>query len=477
MYDSLILIIGFLSTALYIFGILSAFHSIMHNRSSQGAIAWSFALVTVPYIALPLYWTLSRNKFHGYVQAFRSRNKEIREITKNLKLSLPEFVVDLKERQSGYKVFERLSDTPFTGYNSAELLIDGDAVFSAIFDGIDKAKAYILVQFYIINDDKLGGKLKSKLIKAVKRGVRVYLLYDEIGCYSLPNSYIDELKAAGVEICPFKTTKGKSNRFQINFRNHRKIVVIDGHTAFVGGLNAGDEYMGLHPDLTPWRDTHVKVKGPAVQCVQISFVEDWYWATDSVLELNWSSESVKKDGIKVLVLSTGPADDFETCDLFFVSAINAAKRRIWIASPYFVLDSQMVCALQLAALRGVDVRVIVPKNRDRLFTWLASFSFFKEVLPAGVKIFFYQKGFMHQKVMLIDDDIASVGTANFDNRSFRLNFELSMVFADRAFAKDVEKMLERDLLNCSELKAEDMETLSFWFRLKVRVTRLFSEVL
>jgi cardiolipin synthase len=476
MHNEILWIYGVISTTVHILGIFSAYHSIMHTKTAQSAVAWSIALVTVPYVTLPLYWVFSRNKFHGYVQAFRSRNRKIKHLVNDLRNYMPEYVVGFEEDLVDHQVLERLAELPMTCCNSARLLIDGGNTFDAIFKGIDEAKDYILVQFYIIHDDKLGIRFREKLIEAAGRGVRVYLLYDEIGSYYLPNAYIEKCMRAGIDIRAFKTAKGKSNRFQVNFRNHRKIVVIDGHSAFVGGLNVGDEYMGLDKRLSPWRDTHMMIKGPSVQCVQVTFIEDWYWATDSVPKLNWEPKA-SDEGVKVLVFSTGPADDFETCDLFFVNSINGAKKRVWIASPYFVPDPQTVTALQLAALRGVDVRILVPKNWDKKYIWMAAFSFFKETLPAGVKIFFYEEGFMHQKVMLIDDDIASVGTANFDNRSFRWNFEISLIIADSGFCAETEKMLKGDLKRSKEIKMEDFDELSLWFNLQVRVTRLISQVL
>ncbi|MFC1854941.1 cardiolipin synthase [Thermodesulfobacteriota bacterium] len=477
MYPALPFSLTLILLLLHILGILSAFHSVMHTRTSQSAIAWSIALVTIPYLTLPFYWIFSRNKFHGYVQAFRTREKKISHIAKNLKEALHEFTVRLEDKEVEQKVLERLTELPFTGQNKVDLLVDGEATFSEIFKGIDKAKDYILAQFYIINDDELGNKFKNKLMDAKKRGVSVYLLYDEIGSYSLSWSYISELTEAGVHVHPFKTSKGKSNRFQVNFRNHRKIVVIDGKKAFVGGLNVGDEYMGLDERLSPWRDTHLLIKGPAVQCVQVTFVEDYYWATDYIPNLNWTPVAAKGGKLKALVLSTGPADDFESCNLFFVNEINSAKKRIIIASPYFVPDPQTVSALKLAAMRGVDVQILFPKVWDQKFIWLAAFFFFEDIMRAGVRVFFYEPGFMHQKVMLIDDEISSIGTANFDNRSFRWNFEVSIVVADKDFSKKVSAMIKKDMNASSELMPIELENASFLFRFKVRVARLFSQIL
>ena len=177
---------------------------------------------------------------------------------------------------------------PFTSHNDAKLLINGREAFPAMFAGMEAAKAYIIVQFYIIRDDTLGRQLKEILARKAREGVRVYVLFDEIGSYHLPRAYRRELAEAGVVILPFQTSRGMRNRFQINFRNHRKIVIADGHVAYVGGFNVGDEYMGRHPKFGPWRDTAVEVRGPVVQAIQFTFLEDWYWATGDVPDLDWS---------------------------------------------------------------------------------------------------------------------------------------------------------------------------------------------
>jgi cardiolipin synthase len=341
---------------------------------------------------------------------------------------------------------------------------------------METAKAYIIVQFYIIRDDTIGRQLKELLERTAREGVRVYLLYDEIGSYQLPRSYRRELAEAGVVSLPFRTSKGLRNRFQINFRNHRKIVIVDGDIAYVGGLNVGDEYLGRHPKLGPWRDTHVEVRGPVVQAIQFTFLEDWYWATGDVPELEWTPHPAPKDNETALVLASDPSDILETCGLFFMHAINAARERIWIASPYFVPDTALIYALQLAALRGVDVRVMLPERPDHLLVFLSGFSYIAEAEPAGVKFYRYKIGFMHHKVILVDDDLAAIGTANFDNRSIRLNFELMLVFADKAFAATVREMLEHDFAQCRLATAEEVASKPFLFHVAVRLSRLMAPI-
>ena len=273
----------------------------------------------------------------------------------------------------------------------------------------------------------------------------------------------------------FRTTQGRANPLQINFRNHRKVVVVDGHSAYIGGHNVGEEYVGRHPRLTPWRDTHLHIQGPAAMATQLAFVEDWYWATRQVPELDWVPNTVCTPGQRVLILPTGPADVLDTCVLFFVQAINTAQQRIWITSPYFVPDEMVVAALQLAALRGVDVRIMLPEHPDHRLVYLAGLAFVQETVSAGVQLFRYQSGFLHQKVLLVDNDLAAVGTANLDNRSFRLNFEFTALIADHAFAAQVADMLSSDFAHCRRVAADELEVRPLAVRVAARAARLLVE--
>jgi len=318
--------------------------------------------------------------------------------------------------------------------------------------------------------------MQALLIKQANAGVRIYFVYDEVGSHQLSKSYIRTLQAAGVEFHPFTTTKGWRNRLQLNFRNHRKIVVVDGKVAFVGGLNIGDEYMGRDPHFGDWRDTHVKIVGPAVQCVQLAFLEDWFWSTETLPELNWSMKFSNQGQIDTLILPTGPADIRETCGLFFVQAIHSARNRIWICSPYFVPDSQVITALHLAVLRGVDVRIILPDKADHLLVYLCSFVALEQLHPSAIKVYRYQDGFMHQKVMLIDNELSAVGTANLDNRSIRLNFEITAIFADVEFAMKMEEMLLKDFDRCVRVETDELNERPFWFRLGVRLAQLTAPI-
>jgi cardiolipin synthase len=275
----------------------------------------------------------------------------------------------------------------------------------------------------------------------------------------------------------FDGSRHPGNRFSLNFRNHRKIVVVDGECAWVGGLNIGREYVGMDPDLGHWRDTHVCVRGPAALAVQAVVIEDWLWATGESLESLICEPRSWEANQSVLVAPTSPASNIETCTLLFMELIRQSQHRLWIASPYFVPDEQFVSQLQLAAIRGVDVRIMLPSRPDHRLVQLASYAFLKPLGDVGVKFFRYTKGFLHQKVMLVDDSIGSIGSVNFDNRSFRLNFEISILVNDLHFAREIGRMLEADFRHCKPLSHELLAQRGAMFNLAVRGAKLLAPVL
>ncbi len=456
--------------------IYAAVHAVFNARSSQGATAWAIALVATPLIALPLYLVLGRNRFHGYVSARRMVDAEHADVIRRVNTFCDAFRSDLAGPRGTLHSLEQMARLPFTRGNRINLLIDGEAAFAAIFEAIDSAKKYLLIQFFIIRHDELGEKLKQKLIEKVREGVAVYLLFDEIGSHNLSARYIRECREGGINMRPFHTTKGLANRFQINFRNHRKIVVADGQIAFLGGLNVGIEYLGKDERVGHWRDTHASVQGPAADALQLIFFEDWHWATGEILhELDWTSQA---DGdADALVLPSSPADKLETCNLMFIAAINASLSRFWIASPYFVPNDEIIAALQLAALRGVDVRVLLPANPDHWMVYLASFSYIGRTGMKGIRFYRYTNGFMHQKVFLVDDMATGVGTANIDTRSFRLNFEITLLAVNRELADKTAAMFERDFEESVLVAHDELDGRSFLFRLGAKSARLLSPIL
>jgi cardiolipin synthase len=373
---------------------------------------------------------------------------------------------------------ETIASLPLLAGNSARLLVNGEAAFEAIFEAISGAEDYVLMQFYIFREDGIGKKMRDALVARARDGVAVYLLLDNFGSMSLSKSFIDSMAREGMKVSYVMDLSGSANRFQLNFRNHRKIVVVDGKRGFLGGLNVGDEYLGNDPRLTPWRDTHMEWRGPIVKYLQVPFAEDWRWATGELLDqLDWEIRPDDVVGeVEALCLATGPADPFETCAMGFLTLIDGARERIWIATPYFVPDDKIVTALQLAAMRGVEVRVILPGLHDSYLVYLSSFSYLKELEEAGVRFYRYEKGFLHQKVMLIDDSLSAIGSANLDNRSFRLNFEVIGIVSDTAFNSEVSRMLEADFANSRPTGANALAGRSFPFRLSVRLARMLAPI-
>ncbi len=458
----------------HLLGASSAVHAVMSTRTPQGTIAWVACLILCPYLAVPAYWILGRSRFHGYVTAQQTHAWQLRAVVQKAFESADAHHVS-PEGKPG-RLTERLAKMPMLGGNAVDLLVDGEATFASILSGIDAAQSYILFQFFIVHDDEIGREVQQRLVRQAKAGVRIYFLYDEVGCHNLPRAYLQKLRDAGIAVHDFHTRKGSRNRLQINFRNHRKVVVVDGSVAWMGGHNVGDEYLGKSAKFGHWRDTHVRIAGPAALAAQLSFVEDWHWATNTLPALDWKPKPSPAGNLPVLIVPSGPADELETAALMFTHALNSAQSRIWIASPYFVPDESVLVALQLAGLRGVDVRILIPDKPDHLLVYLAAFSYFDDSSKTGVKFYRYTDGFLHQKVMLIDKTVATVGSANFDNRSFRLNFEITAIVQDPGFADDVCRMLETDFAHARRMTAADFDERSWWFRFAVRLARLAAPI-
>jgi cardiolipin synthase len=461
--------------AFYLVGILHVLHALMHVRTSQGTIAWVISLLTIPFLAIPMYWLLGRTRFTRHISGRREQDGRLGKLAATMHQRLRHCEVEIPDDDGFERAAQVLGGLPFTRGNELELLIDGDTTFERIFETIHAAKSYLCVNFFIVKNDTLGTKFQQALIARAKAGVKVYFLFDEIGSHKLPRRYLNAMKEAGIECRSFGINRYWWSRFQLNFRNHRKIVVSDGKTAFIGGLNVGDEYLGRDQRFGGWRDTHLKMQGPVVQAVQLVFLEDWFWASDTVPDLHWETRAEEADQIAAII-PTGPADPVDSWQLLVAEAANTSRERLWIASPYFVPDEGVLTALQAAAIRGVDVRILIPERADQLLVWLSAFSYYEQSIPFGVRLFCYQKGFLHQKVMLIDNRLAAVGTANLDNRSFRLNFEITAFSTDRKFVDEVAAMLVTDFTRASEAKVEDFINKPFLFRAACRAARLFAPI-
>jgi len=454
-----------------VIGLLLAVDAVMQRRSSQGAIAWCVALVAMPIIVIPLYLVLGRTRFQGYAEALREAEASVGDRVSEWQDRMS---ATAAKPRAGLNMVEtvvrRLTGVPFTRGNRVTLLVDAEATYGAMLEAIAAAESYVLVQFYIVRDDGSGRALRDALIDKARSGVRVHFLYDEIGSIKLPATYLDAMRAESIEVSGFRTTQGIRNRFQINFRNHRKLLIVDGRTGFIGGHNLGDEYL-------KYRDTHLRIDGPDAQQIQLTFLKDWYWATRRFVEASSEIQFAGGHDQAVSIANTGPADTLPNCSVLFTTLINAAADRVWITSPYFVPDDVLVRALQAAALRGVDVRILLPGQADQRLVELASFTYYGDMTDCGVRLYRYRDRFMHQKVFLVDDGLAGVGTVNLDNRSLYLNFEETALVADAGFASEVDAMLQADLACCDEVDRTHFDGKPLHFRVAARVARLASPIL
>ena len=460
----------------HLLGVVLAIHVLMRGRSPQGTTAWILTLLLWPTVSVWFYLAFGLRRFSGYAVARTVGDAPIHRLGLELARSAREAGLDRPSDHPDLETIAGLGRIPTVDGNRLELLIDGQATFDSIFAGIAAARHSVTVQFFIIHDDATGRRLQDALIERARAGVRCLLLYDEIGSHALPRRYLRRLRREGVALSAFNTRRGILHRFRINFRNHRKVVVVDGVRAWIGGHNIGDRYLQPTRRYGRWRDTHLRIDGPAALACQLSFAEDWFWATGTLPDLPWEIPEAAGDA-EVLIVPTGPADLLETGTLLFMEAITGATRRLWIASPYFVPDSAIGTAIQLAALRGVDVRIMIPARPDKHSVWWAAHTYLEDLCRTGVRFYAYRSGFMHQKVALVDDRYATVGTANLDNRSLRINFEITAVSTDQTFIRQVEAMLERDLEACDPLEASAFTEAGVFFRLRARIARLFAPLL
>lgn len=463
-----------LYAANYIIALGFAYSEIRRSRTSQGSIAWILSLLFLPFPTTILYVIFGLKLFDDYAALQTHTGRQLRRARAG-RASIHD-----QPTSAEWPVLTNVSQLPFLVGNEADLLIDGEAIFKSMFDGISRAQSSILAQFYIIRDDKIGREFADRLIERAKAGVSVYLLYDDVGCFWLPRRYKQRLRKAGIQVAGFNERHRVLRILgptRINYRNHRKVMVIDGKEAWVGGINIADEYLGRVKRYGYWRDTHVRVAGPAALAAAVAFREDWQWATGEEIEPDLPSPIPTPGDQSVLVMPTGPADKLEECAIAFAEVIARAEDRLWIVSPYFVPDVDMQIALYAAAMRGVDVKILVPDRPDHMMVWLASLAHAGRMIDHGIEISRYPSGFLHEKVILVDDKLAGVGTVNFDNRSFRINFEITLWFTDPKMIGEVEAMLIADFTAGRKMTAEDRSAQPYALRILAEGARLFSPIL
>jgi cardiolipin synthase len=369
----------------------------------------------------------------------------------------------------------RVPGAPITGINRVEVLTNADVTYEAMLTEIGKARNHIHFEFYTIRDDAIGMRFQEALLQKAKEGVTVRVIYDGVGSHSLSKAYIDELKHAGVAVQPFLKPLIAFFDKRLNYRNHRKIVVVDGLVGFVGGINIGNEYVGGDPKLGFWRDTHLMLHGDAVYDLQNTFLTDWFFVSGEILEgRSYYPIHEEEHPSFVQVISSGPDTRWDAIQEMYFAGMIAAKNRIWITTPYFIPDPSIIMALKSAAISGVDVRVILPYKADSRIVQYASMSYLKELLQVGVRFYLYRKGFMHAKIIIVDEIMVTVGTANVDMRSFFSNFELNAVMFDEEVIKRLESDFEMDLKECTEVMLNEFEQRSRSEKRKELIARLLS---
>jgi len=454
---------------------------ILEKRSPFKTAAWIMVLILVPIFGIFFFAVFGqeyrkRKMFSwkglkGLKQLRNLATKQLRKMGQtNLKADS-----EIHANENIIKLLLNNSNTLLTTGNQLELLIDGKNTFEAIFEAIESARHHIHLEYYIFSDDKIGTQLKELLFKKREQGVEVRIIVDDVGSWDLRKSYFNNLREKGIEIYPFLEVRFPRLTSRVNYRNHRKIIIIDGKTGFLGGINIADRYIEGLTKLGHWRDTHLQLKGDAAACLQVIFAADWYFVSkENIYGYKYFPKFTEADGIAVQVSASGPDYDWEAIAQAYFAAITNARKKVYLVTPYLMPPQALLLALKTAALSNVDVRIIIPEKSDaRLSKW-CSFSYIEELLEAGVRIYFYQNGFIHSKYMLVDDSFSSVGTSNFDFRSFETNFEANAFIYNRAFSKKLEAHFMDDLHNSRELLLEQWEQRSTLFKIRESLAHIVS---
>ncbi|MCA1295654.1 cardiolipin synthase [Paenibacillus sp. alder61] len=457
---------------------------VLEFRKPSKAIAWMFILFVVPLIGFILYYFVAQD----YKKRRKLRSQGTR-LFQEMKAKLwQQSVIVESSGQMNNKGFEgqerlfglltHLSESPITGCNETRVLSSGEEAFEAMLEEMRKARHHIHIEFYIFRDDGLGGRFKEVMSQKAREGLKVRLICDGLGSYHLSRSFVRELREAGVEVYFFLPPLIATLDRRINYRNHRKIIVVDGTVGFVGGLNVGDDYLGLYDKVGYWRDTHLQIKGDAVYFLQNTFLGDWKLAAGQpVHDPDLFPEHHCLGREQVQILASGPDQHWNAIQEMCFGAIAVAKRRIWIATPYFIPDASVYEGLKTAAVSGIDVKIIIPYNSDSRLVKLASLSYVEELLQAGVEFYEYTKGFMHAKVLIVDDLLASVGTANMDMRSFFYNFEMTaLLFDEKAIAR-LSLDFQQDMADSRRINPREFARRSRRQRAAELVARLLSPLL
>lgn len=463
-----------------IFGFL-----ITERRSPTATLAWLLVLLFLPLVGLFLYFVLgatkaSRLKKRSEVVALRLDKVLARHRVTERMRELGAFPELDHRTRSLVALGQRVTSVPASYGNRCAILDSARKTYAELMDGIDAATDHIHVEYYIVQPDEVGRALRERLAARAADGVAVRVLCDAVGSSKLPREFWEPLEEAGGKAARFSPIRMRlRRRDRVDFRNHRKIVVFDGRVGLTGGINVGREYLGLDPSIGTWRDSHIRIQGPAVLGLQQTFAEDWLMTTGELLEdERYYPDFPAVEGDQIVdIVDSGPNRQWSSVHQIFFQAIALSEKRVFVTSPYFVPDPVIEEALITSALRGCDVRLLVPARSDiPLITW-ASRTYYPRLLEAGVRIFEYERGFVHAKTLVVDDWVGTIGSANMDIRSFKLNFELNAIVYGAEFARELAQQFHHDLTSSREITVDALKRVGYSTRLLQSFARLLSPLL
>lgn len=480
-------VVSFIVTGILILNIFLAIALIfLERRDATSTWAWLLVLFFIPIFGFLIYLMFGRRLREKHLFRWEGRNKiGIDQLIDYQMSAIENNTFEFrKEELEKYKdmiyLHLRNNDAVLTQDNAMTVFNDGSDKFEALIQDLEQATNHIHIQYYIFRLDNLGKRILNVLERKAKEGVEVRLLFDDMGSRGLYKRHFHNLIRLGGKVEAFFPSILPLINTRLNYRNHRKIVVIDGATAYIGGFNVGDEYLGQVKKFGYWRDTHLRIEGSAVHPIQTRFLLDWNQASaEKDIEYNeqYFPAIPRKGDISMQIVSSGPDSEWEQIKDGYLKMIFRAKKYIYIQTPYFIPDVSFLDALRIACLSGVDVRIMIPNKPDHVFVYWATYSNVGHLLKAGAKIYIYDNGFLHSKQIVIDDEVATVGTANIDVRSFKLNFEVNAFIYDPIAAHQLAELFEQDLLVSRELTLETYQQRSFTIRLKESIAHLISPIL
>lgn len=475
-------VLGYLSIITTLSVIFIGFVIFLENRHPTQTLTWLIVLGSFPLVGFIFYLLFGRSfrKEKMFRKKYLFDKQTFMKVEGDVEYHSIERIEEMDaDQRKLFALAHKVGNSPITFRTETKVLLNGEETFREVIHALKEANDHIHLEYYIVRDDSLGEKIKNILITKALEGVKVRFLYDAVGSWKLSRRYIKELKAAGVEVVPFGPVKIPILNNKFNFRNHRKIIVIDGSIGFVGGINIGDEYLGRNKYFGHWRDTHLWLRGEAVRSLQLIFLQDWFYMTnESLLTVEYLSPVlIENNHGGVQLIAGGPDNEWSVIKNIFFAMITSAKKSVWIASPYFIPDEDILSAIRIASLSGIDVKLLVPNKPDKRIVFHASRSYFPDLLEAGVNIYQYEKGFMHSKMIIVDDTLASIGTSNMDMRSFHLNFEVNAFLYNTKSTKKLVEGYLQDIEDSTLLQVEDFNKRHLGYRLLESLSRLLSPFL